>query len=119
MNNKEKQIREEFKKLVVLGCHPGKSYEEALEVEVNLNDYRCSFDITIGRVMQALQEIDFFEMYTGKLYKNTVAIRRTKGEEKSSFICEWKLTKKNGSECTDDDQDIETITKLLNLLKNA
>jgi len=39
------------------------------------------------------------------------------GKDKQEHICTWKLTKENGQECTDDDQPIETITKLLNLLK--
>lgn len=169
MNNKEKQIRKEFKKLVIMGNHVGKSYEEALEEELTpgciviqdlvkkyklgdkinsrrYNQYvyrlfgamgdddfciqmaeriendRQTYEIiglpiTIGRVMQALQTIDFFEMYTGNLYKNTISIRRTIGEEKSSFICDWKLTKENGQECTDDDQTLETIEKLTKLFK--
>lgn len=167
MNNKEKQIREEFKKLIILGCHPGKSHEEALEEEEiigakikiykkkrtgnapskdtiekdgyitgssdGINWYSegrssikedhefankfkiIGLPITIGRVMQAF----------GERMNNIFGID-AKGEILYWLISEgawkatgvfWKLTKENYQECTDDDQDIETITKLLNLLK--
>jgi len=33
MNKKETAIREEFKKFTIMGCHPGKSYEEVLVEE--------------------------------------------------------------------------------------
>ena len=142
MNNKEKQIREEFKKLVILGCHPGKSHEEALEEEFTgelINEssdgkaktYRnCQehFLITIGRVMQALLafptaierynhkpnilSLTFHTQVQCKLYPKSTDRFNTK------VICvHWKLTKENGQEADDDFQELETIEKLLNLLK--
>jgi len=58
--------------------------------------------ITIGRVMQAFENINISPFTEGFLLLLEI---------------NWKLTKENGQECTDDDQTDETIEKLYNLIK--
>ena len=81
--------------------------------------------ITIGRVMQAIKNK---ENRSGYIYKEFAGYNkiytRIYNDGQFQIMCDdgeldclfWKLTKENGEECTDDDQDIATIEKLLNLL---
>ena len=117
-----KNIREAFKKLVIMGCHPeDKTYEEA-DVRCNKangKEYHYAFNdsariigllITIGRVMQALKNKskreDGFGYHLSSLKEN-----------RNELIGLWQLIKDNGQECTDEDQADETIEKLYQLLK--
>ena len=142
------QIRDEFRKLVIMGNHPEcEMYEEAIKKDfvygkspeiigelrqyVLLEDWLSELDnqmeqsfyegidiatgaeyqpITIGRVMQALEAKSI--SYDETLDNGTGTYRT-----RSFLLNDWKLTKDNGQECTADDQYIETIKKLLLLLK--
>jgi hypothetical protein len=68
--------------------------------------------ITIGRVMQALGDNYAFK-YMPAGAKPMVWLRENKWKIINVY---WKLVKKNGQECTDDDQTDETINALLKLL---
>ena len=121
----EKEIRQQFKKLVITSLHPEcKTYEEALRIEdfainsmkgemVDLApfgnyDPHSYWRITIGRVMAALEN------------KKVSAVSHTDGTIRAyatiGWSLKWKLTKE-GIELTDDSQSIDTIKALLNLLK--
>jgi len=110
-------------------------YEKGI---TTIKDYKIiGLPITIGRVMQALTKIDqekrgcspmtwveyHFQADLGKIESfefSKSQKRETKAEDvliERKFICNWKLTKENGEECTDDDQTDETIEKLYNLIK--
>ncbi|HUS49220.1 MAG TPA: hypothetical protein VMZ91_03600 [Candidatus Paceibacterota bacterium] len=69
--------------------------------------------ITIGRVMQALYNRNKSSInvdVNGAFYYYY-------GDDREFIGIVWNLTKKNGQECTDDDQSDEIISKLLTLLK--
>jgi len=142
---KTKELRSEFKKLVIMGCHPEcKTYEEALEIENPVKscvycdlpqdryclmhedrENRNGLPITIGRVMQAV---------CGSKYRPQIHCNFPFGDSSCNFHegclvlvfqvdyapyslnIGWKLTDQ-GRECSDDDQKDETIERLLNILK--
>jgi len=121
-------IREKFKRLVIEKIH-GKPYDEAIEkerVELPLrsttvvNNVSYGVPITIGRVMQALHgilnlldDIDYCLFPSGDIYKCSAGCNFPP----KVIGIKWKLTKENGIECTDDDQDDETIGRLVELLE--
>ena len=104
MTNKEK-----LSKLIIEKIH-NLPYEEAINREIDdLYCTRCGdgkieikFPITIGRVMQALNN----------RYTNIGARKDARNE----LIGCWQLTHKNGQECTLDDLSEDTINNLLELL---
>jgi len=110
-------LREKFKRAVIEAIH-GLSYEEACDKEAPNNTMktipRYIHQITIGRVMEALngKEIKglsiFIDNY-GHIYHSETIY--------DSPICQWKLTKEDGQECTDDSQTDETIEALYQLIK--
>lgn len=76
--------------------------------------------ITIGRIMQALynfldsdDDINYCLYPSGDIYKCSAG----NNFPPEVIGIEWKLTKENSQECTDDDQTDETIEKLYNLIK--
>ena len=88
--------KEELTKLVIMGCHPGKSYEEALEEE---NSF-IGFPITLSRVLEALgSRLDFFE-------------------DANSIIDIWEFTV-NGRTATIDDQSEKVISNVLWIIKGS
>jgi len=137
--------REKFKRRVIELIH-GLPYEEAVERELqenclvigrldevykicdtgkgkgNKGKYYAYYDqnfylidtfekilglpITIGRVMQAFN----------KVKPTNVNPLWQLGVEMNDKKINWKLTKENGENCTDDDQTDETIEKLYNLI---
>jgi len=121
-------IREKFKRLVIEKIH-GMPYWEALDKErietpqrgtVYENNVSYGFTITIGRVMQALygilnllDDIDYCLFPSGDIYKCSAGCNFPP----KVIGIKWKLTKENGIECTDDDQDDETIGRLVELLE--
>ena len=116
-------MREEFKKLVIEAIH-GLPYEEAIKKELPkwVNDendemYRKPY-ISIGRVMQAELNNENKKRENKEFCIHNEDIHCGCGMNWNYIIKEdWKLTKENGEECTDDDQSDETIQALLNLLK--
>lgn len=137
--------REKFKHLVIEAIH-GLPYEEAVKQEViknviqecarcknemsyvEINGNYCGhcsdytiiipketqykpYPITMGRVMQALgKDYGFFQDHIWERIYND-----NKWED--VLICNWKLAKENGQECTDDYQSDGTIEKLLKLFQ--
>jgi hypothetical protein len=100
--------REQLKRLIIEAIH-GLPYEDAIKKE-------HGFPITIGRVIQAFKnKIELYKKsFVDEEYTGIIAIQRLeKGINKIIDI--WNLTKKNGQECTDDDQSDETIDDLLSL----
>ena len=124
MTNQE--IRDEFKKLVIMGNHPEcDTYEEALEKDQgkwnlvsagkinpkNFSEYPIMQrgpvqPITIGRVMNALPD-EYGFISNGKLTRSSL------DEFLPCISATWTLQTPEGREATDDDQDIETIKALL------
>ena len=96
-------MRTKFKKAVIEAIH-GLPYEEAIKKE----DKYPHRPITIGRVMQALDDRHFIFSRHG----NSIVLSDLVEAE---ILIEWKLTNK-GKELTDDDQDDDTIKKLLELI---
>ena len=100
--------REKCKRAVIEAIH-GLPYDEAIKKELGL-------PITLGRVLKAV--------------KNYILNRKTETINEAKMYSElweemfikiirgWKLTKADGSECTDDDQTNETIEKLYKLLNS-
>ena len=159
----EQEIRNEFRRLVTIGCNPEcKTYEEIIRKEKFIIgniiidpkgiEYRycgekkdvsqwCNTDtgiikdspiilisfglpITIGRVVQAFwnRQLNLASKFNGTK-EDRVLDCRGNGEigyldVKGVFlnITHWKLTK-DGKECTDDDQKIQTIKELLKIIK--
>ena len=126
MNNKE--IRSEFKKLIILALHPecenyegAKQREWVRDVNIDTNvmhagQYYEGTPITIGRVMAALKKkrfgADMFYLTDiGEVWLGAIIVG--KADKK---IVNWQLTK-DGIELTDDSQTIECITAIYNLLK--
>jgi len=122
--------REKFKRRVIELIHV-LPYEEAIKKElaikslkelprkkdqpsycVRMKEYTNykEYTITIGRVMQALPEMVGYEKIN-----SFEKVLRIKFNNNLEFV-DWKLTKENGTECTDDDQTDETIIKLLDLI---
>ena len=94
---KEQKTREEFRKAVWLLTYPNaENHIEILE--------KCSFGV--GRVLAALPVKHTCFARGGGLIVTTV---------RGDFI--WKLLNDDGSEATEADQDLETIKKLLKLIK--
>lgn len=143
----EQQTREQFRKEVISKNH-GLPYEDCLKKEfqkgclvqdklykkIDVYNGRDSMDfdmynkeltilglpITIGRVMQALKNIDKtdylsleFELRYGE---EKSVICWTKEDDKFGYNTPWQLTDDNGKELTHLEQPIETIRKLLELL---
>ena len=120
MNNK----REQFKKAVW-----GALFFNTVPTVADMSN----FSITIGRVMQALKnrlrdnnnflasfnvDVEKFEILkTSCKLIDCDEFPGFKVRSESEEVIDWKLTKKNGQECTDDDQADETIEELLQLLK--
>ena len=91
-------------------------HKGVMRLDHRRTDYEIiGLPITIGRVMQALQiicdRVHFQDSIDGFFYIEVYRIHE------SPLRIGWKLTKENGLECTADDQDIETIKKLILLLK--
>jgi hypothetical protein len=133
----EKKIRKEFKRLVIEKIHR-LPYEEVVcecymcrvngrfgKGKINKPYPKCpcclglgvsekdKLPITIGRVMSALGENYLYDTKFGISEKNI-----TKDWLLNPiFICHWKLLKDDKSEATDEDQESETIKKLLTLLR--
>ena len=116
----EKEIRQQFKKLVITALHPEcKTYEEALDKEHKIENANIIIEvnkkwlyvapITIGRVMAVIPRlsIDNTGFFMECNEKGDLWTYR-------DLNCNWQLTKE-GIELTDDSQSIETITELLNL----
>jgi hypothetical protein len=111
-------IREQFKRAVIESIH-GLPYEEAIKKEEGVtwhdgNNIALRISkrpITIGRVMQALNKQNIAGLGYRPFYPNSIQF-----ELSGILIAAWKLTNEDGGECTDDDQDIETIEAILNLL---
>jgi len=116
----EQNIRDEFRKAIIMGNYPGMTYEEALDVEVKelMNGTADSVDIddcfplTIGRVLQAFQNKNRKEFIRLDDRGNITLDHY----DDKKCICRWQLTKE-GKECDADMQDINTIKSLLQLLK--
>jgi hypothetical protein len=112
-------ILEKFNRRVVELIH-GKPYDEAIKIQ--RENYNPA-PITIGRVMQALEnhqtggneagdECAYAYAITGNGYFFQILPK---------FRCEslnihWKLTEKLGREAESEDQTEETLSQLLNLL---
>ena len=132
--------REKFKRAVIEAIHR-KPYEEAVIIEWR-NDDKTKigfvFDdkleehqevvknvlcrkyapvITIGRVIQALNNNRILIRFGIKLSEGCIILDVKKHIGLDFLRVCWKLTKPNGEECTDDDQPDETINKLLKLSK--
>jgi hypothetical protein len=129
-----KNTREELKRRVIELIH-GLPYKKAIKKERQVSfvteamvrqetgyfengKYWEVYPITIGRVMQALNKLDVRTEEVS--FANNGDLFFTKSllelEVQPRNICNWKLTKEYGEECTDDDQNIETIEKLYSLL---
>jgi len=89
-------------------------YDDLLEIS-SLREKlpKIILPITIGRVMQAIPKSSHGEYYS---ISQEGCIQLLRIDTLIRTICNWKLTKEDGQECTDDDQADETILKLLNLL---
>ena len=71
--------------------------------------------ITIGRVIQALGRKEILKH--GRVFfvnKKNFIMQTNSHDQTEMFV--WKLTKENEQECTDDDQNNETIEALTKLL---
>ena len=127
-------IREQFRKAVIMGCHPGMTYEEALGLEpdwvLDENDEAYMQPvISIGRVMAALrvkfeslEAVDGEDLFEEQQRFGGVALSLSWPlyMHKTNTLIkapDWQLLKPDGSECTMEDQTDETIEALLNLLK--
>lgn len=116
MDKNKKLMREEFKKLVIMALYPEcETYKEAGIKDgfmwlnpTNIGVIYTQPVITIGRVMQALEN-PLLSFSFGTPLKIQL-------ELSGEFITEWQLTK-DGKELCDDDQSDETIKKLYKLLK--
>ena len=102
-----KNIRQKFKKSIIEAIH-GLPYEKAIlkEDAKSVYDKYVPYHITLGRVMQAMKNGLYEKGEEQKYYDN-----------RKYLIDNWKLTKENGQECTDDDQTDETIKKLSEVIK--
>lgn len=121
----EKQTRDAFTRRVIELNHPGMTYEEAVNVEFEMthaNDdvdpiYFRGFSISLARVLQALNTRKLGTvLYSTSRFSGGENYIRMRKEGDKGILCNWKLTE-NGYECDADDQDIETIEKLLTLLQ--
>ena len=117
--SKQKEMREELRRLVIEAIH-GREYEKAIKKEendINLLHYHGLEPIAIGRVMQAIKNIglDASISHTGRMYSYWFI---GDGRYADATICQWELTKKNGQERTLEDQADETIASLLNFIKD-
>lgn len=127
-----KNTREVFKRRVV-GLIHGVPYEEAIKKERCVSfvteamirretgyfengKYWEAYPITIGRVMQALNKLDVRTEEVSFADNGDLFLTKSLLEATPRNICNWKLTKEYGEECTDDDQSIQTIEKLYRLL---
>lgn len=94
----KESVRKEFKRLVW----------ESTKASGDFSLIPFGFEFSIGRVMQAwVNKFNKSDMWNEEAEAWHIYHSIFKG---------WKLTKE-GKECTDDEQNIETITKLLELLK--
>jgi hypothetical protein len=116
--------REKFKRAVIEAIH-GLPYDEAIEKEAEsmINNgklYKEPYPITIGRVMQALEnsEVCYCPERNDREVVVNLSYDERVFEKKVDLVGVWKLTKENGQECTDDEQSDECIEKLLELLEN-
>lgn len=119
------RIREKFKRKVIELIH-GVTYKEAIKKDNVFSHNRkvnymggdgcepvyIANNITIGRVMKAAKDkLEYFNMdYMGGMLIIDII--------DEDFLFQWKLTKENGQECTDDDQTDKTIEKLYKLIDN-
>jgi len=107
-------IREEFKKRVIELIH-GLPFEGAVSREIEAHE--GIGNITIGRVLRSLEatgEYYCIDSY-GCIMKSIDGSRAY--HEFEYLNINWKLTKENGVECTDDDQTDEVIEAIYNLIK--
>ena len=99
-------------------------FENELEpiyaIDIGGNSNVLGIPITIGRVMQAIQNNDndypihfdfFFEKH------GFLTITQAKGHPIINKIVDWKLTKDNGQDADSSDQSEETLLKILELLQ--
>jgi len=131
--------REKLRKLIIESIH-GLPYEEAIKKDktnlvltaeeredIEMDCGYFSFDnylqiqpITIGRVMQAFPKHTRILRIDASGYIDLLDLTGEKRVSKKEIrICDWKLTKENGQECTLEDQTDETIEKLLNILEQT
>ena len=107
--NEEILIRNEFKKLVIMGNHPEcDTYEEALEKEcwpgMRINMFRgYKFKMTIGRVMNMFTNLKEDLEFILKPLNKVCGIGIILGTM-NHIQCHWKLQTPEGREATDDDQ---------------
>ena len=100
----EAQIRMEFRKKVWLLTSPN--------AENHIYMLKCD-SFGIGRVMAALDNKKADISIDIRMGGLTIWARKVKYQ---TFCCSWKFINKDGSTCTDADQTVETIQKLLTLL---
>ena len=118
--------REKFKRRVIELIH-GLPYDEAIKKDKKANSELCEslasytgycyiqpLPITIGRLMQALANIDDLVYTVGGKGVFRISGKNNKYIYAPAFS--WKLAKENGIECSDDDQSDETIEKILSVL---
>jgi hypothetical protein len=128
--------REQFKRRVIELIHGG-TYDETIEKEREYDpnepynddfldynekkEYNKNFkgnEITIGRVMQALNNFhDGSTDISVYINANGEILYTSWGSGLITTGVRWKLTKENGQEANDDSQSDETIESILSLLK--
>ena len=101
----EAQIRMEFRKKVWLLTSPN--------AENHIEMLKCD-SFGLGIVMAALDNKKADISIDIRMGGLTIWARKVKYQ---TFCCSWNLLKEDGSECTDADQKIETIQKLLKLIR--
>ena len=135
----------EFRKVFISKIH-GLPYGEAIKKErkYQYKDFLGTtcygflpFSISIGRVMQGLRRIDqnkrgcspmswveyHFQADLGRIESFEFIKSQNKKTKYQDIlierihICNWKLTKNNFAEATEEDQTEETLLALINLLK--
>ena len=142
-NMANQEIRDEFKKLVIMENYPEcEDYEEALEEDQgkgkfvsagerypkNISEYPIMQrgpvqPITIGRVMNALSNKENTSRINKGFSRYDVFHQSFEfqyddsGDPDMKYFIEWTLQTPDGREATDDDQDIETIKALLEVLR--
>lgn len=126
------QMIEEIRRVVIMACYPGKTYEAALiqgrfsvEEEIDQRIVRTcnccrvadtSVRITIGRLMAAMKK---------KTYEDFLRNQESDGSEIGApdfagmmmFLSRgWQLLREDGSEAVLEDQTIETLQKIYSLI---
>ena len=123
------KIRDEFKRVVIEKIH-GLPYKEAVQREprISKKDSIGTFfktrphPITIGRVMQALNEAELMYGFGNVTHnsRDNDGMRFVFTSQDDTYLeMNWILTNEDRSECDSEDQTIETITSLLKILKDV